>query len=691
MRISAIFTSFNNNSNSYYKNKDNSSVKFSARKDLIVLNRANVAKVKPEAQAAIKNITENIGKLKEFFKYFKENISTNPNILTDFRKKYKNFSPKSGQGYQFKLKEWFMNVSILDEHSNMLKIYTRKDKEEEPHLFYIEQDGSVRANAYPTQPRKLPKGNIFMNDEQIYNSNVEYQILIADREISNFLECMENSLRKKNKDSQTGVLKDELQSKVWDIEQNLSKLKDCSFISAEKGMCNTTFLYRKHKYPNITLATTHGESFKFGDEIVSINRVKTRNLTKIVVRDLDKKPTKLFYIDDGKYLVSNANIDFLAQIPAKLKNMNQKEIDKSGIDKYLDFLSIELKNYREYVEKDVLKIEPTVIEEFKPAQKEPELLVKPKAKRGPKPKQKEVNRLPAKIEEIAHTVPKKGDLLPEFDGIKRREYPNVLKLSEIDEIFEEITGQTINEACGTRGNAPIPQPESFKKNVVIKHIEEPKKVETQSKEIVKTVAIKKEVSKPTKNPKIVEPSIWGLAKYLDEKESFSIKVADGGNIDVALKEIEGVEYISLVKTSFDKKKKYFNIDCDSEKLLKTDLTRKPMIKDDNVIPYSDSDLKALGLKDDLEKVLDELFTALNGGEKTKALQPKIKMLQTEEKEIEKSIDVALDEVKDRAKLDAKEYAEVYFDTFVEEFKNTITKKLEEFEKNKSEFLKKFIK
>lgn len=687
MRISTILSLFNNdNSNSYYNNKVNLSVKFWGRQKISV-NRANVAKVKPEVQNAIISISDNINKLRDFFTSFKENISSCPNTLTDFKKKYNNFLARSGAAYQFKLKDWLMSVNKLDEQSNMIKIYTRKEDESEPHLFYIEQDGAVRANAYHTNPSRLPKSNIFMNKEQIFDSNVEYQILIADREISNFLRCMENGLKNLDKNKQVGVLNDELQSKMWDIEQNLLKIKENASISFAKGLPQSTLMYKKSKYKNHqSTIKTRGESFVFDDEIVSVSKLKDKNIIRIVVWGLDKKPKKLFNIENGKQIISNDNIDFITQLPIKLKYKNQNEIDNSGIDKYLKFLSVELKKYREYLERDVFKIEPSIIEEFKSVPKELDLSVKPKGKRGPKPKQKEVNKLPAKTKEIDYTVPKRGDLLPEFDGPKRREFPNVLKLSEIDEIFEEITGQTINQACGTKGNAPIPRPEAFKKNVLIKHKEEPKKIETQSKEIVK-----KEVSSPTKGIALVEPSIWGLAKYLDEKEGFSIKVADGGNIDVALKEIEDIEYISIVKTSLDRKKTYFNIDCDNEKLLKTDLTRKPMIKDKNVIPYSENDLKALGLKDDLEKVLEELFTALNCGEKTKALPPKIKMLQIEEKEIEKSLDVSLDEVKEKAKIDAQEYAEVYFNTFIEEFKNNITKKLEDFEKNKSDFLKKFIK
>ena len=60
----------NDNSNSYYNNKVNLSVKFGGRQK-ISGNRANVAKVKPEVQNAIISISDNIKKcrLKSILSY----------------------------------------------------------------------------------------------------------------------------------------------------------------------------------------------------------------------------------------------------------------------------------------------------------------------------------------------------------------------------------------------------------------------------------------------------------------------------------------------------------------------------------------------------------------------------------------------------------------------------------------------
>ena len=164
-------------------------------------------------------------------------------------------------------------------------------------------------------------------------------------------------------------------------------------------------------------------------------------------------------------------------------------------------------------------------------------------------------------------------------------------------------------------------------------------------------------------------------------------------INVALKEIEGIEYISIIRTDANNKRKYFNIDADTQKLLKTDLTRKPMLVNDDIVPYSENDLKSLGLQNDFDNMLDELFSELNGEQKTKALEPQIKILQKEETEApkERMLDVSLEDIKDKAKIDAREYAEVYFNTFLDEFKASILKKLEDFEKNKFEFLNKLLK
>ena len=70
-------------------------------------------------------------------------------------------------------------------------------------------------------------------------------------------------------------------------------------------------------------------------------------------------------------------------------------------------------------------------------------------------------------------------------------------------------------------------------------------------------------------------------------------------------------------------------------------------------------------------------------EPTKALEPKLQLLQRDEHIITDNSNI--EEVKAMAKSDAKEYAEVYFNTFIDELKKLFAEKLEDFRKNKNRF------
>jgi len=702
MRISTNYTSFNNYNKTFfleksYYNYDEKNINFKR------IDNSKMAILSGEAKTLVVDLSNNLAKLKTL----KEKLShINFKKQAEIKKGFQHYIEAKGKNDRFKTSSGMLNITQPHHRGDIIRIHFEDENNSGRKLFMIEDLNKFISNIYINTPYTIPPIKRYMTEEEIENTEALKYVREANNYVLSYISYLEKFLVNKPE----GVLNPETVENLNIIYDRANAVEMLIEEAKKKYTSAPAILRLRCSYENYApVKGSHIAGFKEGENILYFSILKNLNYAKVILKDDKFKDIKAYLIDmkENKAFQSKENKNNKVYVFSEHpKFLTQEEIENSDINRYIELIKKHMINYEEAIRKELDRRQNKIKKENTPQIiKEEVANINPLENKIPEEKPlivKKVKEKTKKTNRVAvsdtNTTKKKaikrGDLLPEFEGAKRKEFPNVLKLSEIDELFEEITGQTINEATGTKGNAPIPQPYAFQKEVTVTHFENNSlKQNTTKKQAAKNT--KPLVGKPQNKSKrtTVEPSIWGLAKYLDENKDFSVRTSDNAVINVALKEIEGIEYISIIRTDANNKRKYFNIDADTQKLLKTDLTRKPMLFNDDIVPYSENDLKSLGLQNDFDNMLDELFSELNGEQKTKALEPQIKILQKEETEApkERMLDVSLEDIKDKAKIDAREYAEVYFNTFLDEFKASILKKLEDFEKNKFEFLNNLLK
>lgn len=702
MRISTNYTSFNNYNKTFfleksYYNYNEKNINFKR------IDNSKMAILSGEAKTLVVDLSNNLAKLKTL----KEKLShINFKKQAEIKKGFKHYIEAKGKNDRFKTSSGMLNITQPHHRGDIIRILFEDENNSGRKLFMIEDLNKFISNIYINTPYTIPPIKRYMTEEEIENTEALKYVREANNYVLSYISYLEKFLVNKPE----GVLNPETVENLNIIYDRANAVEMLIEEAKKKYTSAPAILRLRCSYENYApVKGSHIAGFKEGENILYFSILKNLNYAKVILKDDKFKDIKAYLIDmkENKAFQSKENKNNKVYVFSEHpKFLTQEEIENSDINRYIELIKKHMINYEEAIRKELDRRQNKIKKEKTPQIiKEEVANINPLGNKIPEEKPLKVKKVKEKTKKTnrvavsdTNTTKKKairrGDLLPEFEGAKRKEFPNVLKLSEIDELFEEITGQTINEATGTKGNAPIPQPYAFQKEVTVTHFENNSlKQNTTKKQAAKNT--KPLVGKPQNKSKrtTVEPSIWGLAKYLDENKDFSVRTSDNAVINVALKEIEGIEYISIIRTDANNKRKYFNIDADTQKLLKTDLTRKPMLVNDDIVPYSENDLKSLGLQNDFDNMLDELFSELNGEQKTKALEPQIKILQKEETEApkERMLDVSLEDIKDKAKIDAREYAEVYFNTFLDEFKASILKKLEDFEKNKFEFLNKLLK
>ena len=552
MRISkSSMISFSTSPLSQKSGDRSDSVNFGAKGTSKIL----ASKINFESISKMERLSVNLRRLEELFLKLKEVCGADRNKYARCRSEYLNYVTVGGRGWAFKIKDWLISVAKLEKHSNLVKIYARKEQDVDPHVFHIEDNKYVLANSMDTQPRKLPRINNYMSQKQISESRVEELIDVTDKEVCEYIDYLQE-----------------------------------------------TILY------------VQGHTIR------------------------RKKRTSL--VNEAKSVVQEAS-DNTEAVPMKTEEPIRENI--------------------------LLKSKKTL--------------------------------------------------------------PDVIKLSEIDDIFKELTGKTIAQVSDVRGSVSDPRRAIFSgeasttpptkekvKKVKSPHSNKPtKEIGPIAKSGSKTVIDTPNMTKG------FERTVLGLTKYLEENNnSFQIETANGLKFIVSKADSEGDEYLSIIKRS-PVGRIYFNVDCNNEKLLKTDITGKPMLLRGVFVPYQEHELRVLKLQDEFDKAIEEIFDYLEGnGEKTKPLEPKIRMLQTEVNEAPQKEDNKapqkepanvpdetkeivqedipakiqkntvsdtediIERVRIKAKFDAKEVANEYFKTFVAEFKLEMAKKMEEFERLKKE-------
>lgn len=703
MRISTNYALFNNYNKTFfleksYYNYDEKNISFKR------IDNSKMAILSGEAKTLVVDLSNNLAKLKTL----KEKLShINFKKQAEIKKGFQHYIESKGKNDRFKTSSGMLNITQPHHRGDIIRIHFEDENNSNRKLFMIEDLNKFISNIYINTPYTIPPIKRYMTEEEIERTEALKYVNEANNYVLSYISYLEKFLVNKPE----GVLNPETVENLNIIYDRANAVEMLIEEAKKKYTSAPAILRLRCSYENYApVRGSHIAGFKEGENILYFSILKNLNYAKVILKDDKFKDIKAYLIDvkENKVFQSKENKNNKVYVFSEHpKFLTQDEIENSDINKYIELIKKHMINYEEAIRKELDRRQNKVKKEIAHQKKEDMMNINPLKNKTPEEKTLKVKREKEKTKKTnrvaisdidTNTTKKKaikrGDLLPEFEGAKRKEFPKVLKLSEIDELFEEITGQTINEAAGIKGNAPIPQPYAFQKEVTVTHSENNSvKQSTTKKQNERNTKLS--VGKPQNKSKrtTVEPSIWGLAKYLDENKDFSVRTSDNAVINVALKEIEGIEYISIIKTDANNKRKYFNIDADTQKLLKTDLTRKPMLVNDDIVPYSESDLKSLGLQKDFDSMLDELFTELNGEQKTKALEPQIKILQKEETEVskERTLDVSLEDIKDKAKIDAREFAEVYFNTFLDEFKASILKKLEDFEKNKFEFLNKLLK
>ena len=319
------------------------------------IQRIKPATVSEQSKNAIKNIGECINKLKTLFEQLKTLSNNNPNRVIKYKSRYENFIPTQGKALTFKLKDWYMSVSQLEDHFGIIKIFTRKQNSSEPHLFLIEQDGQVYANASANNPRSFPKGARYMSEEQINDSRVETQVSVAEREISNFLKCMDEvviSLQNK----QDGVLDPAIQTAMKDIINELNLIEQTTEKAKQNGWYNQKLRYWQQKFPTYVPQRAAGIGFVHKDGIINISKSETHeDLIRLSLKNRYNDKLKVFYIKDGEKVLSNVNMDYSYNIPRSYKYMSEEQINECGINKYIEFISTEIKDFREFFEEQFAK------------------------------------------------------------------------------------------------------------------------------------------------------------------------------------------------------------------------------------------------------------------------------------------------------------------------------------------------